>query len=85
MHLLRRVALLMVALLATLVPIGAAQNVPWPSVQDSSVTPVSGPSWLTHLGLTLDRTTLGQGAGRYGRIGLQHRGPKCSACAGRWS
>ena len=66
MHLLRRVALLMVALLATLVPIGAAQNVPWPSVQDSSVTPVSGPSWLTHLGLTLDRTTLGQGAGRYG-------------------
>jgi mono/diheme cytochrome c family protein len=62
----RRVALLMVALLATLVPIGTAQNLPWPSVQDPSVTPVSGPSWLTHLGLTLDRTTLGQGAGRYG-------------------
>src|SRR5262245_52071308 len=64
---LRHVALLLVALLATLAPIGAAQNVPWPSVgQDPGVTAVSGPSWLTHLGVTLDRTTLGQGAGRYG-------------------
>jgi len=64
---LRRLSLLIVALLATLVPIGAAQKVPWPSVgADPSVTPVTGPSWLTHLGLALNRTTLGQSAGRYG-------------------
>ena len=64
---LRRFSLLIVALLATLAPIGAAQKVPWPSVgEDPSVTPVSGPSWLTHLSLPLNRTTLGQSAGRYG-------------------
>lgn len=76
-----RLPLLIVALLATLAPIGAAQKVPWPNLgEDPSVTPVTGPSWLTHLGITLNRTTLGQGAGRYGPspIGPQCRGPKRS-------
>ena len=45
----------------------AAQKVPWPNVgEDPSVTPVSGPSWLTHLGIALRETSLGQGAQRYG-------------------
>jgi mono/diheme cytochrome c family protein len=45
----------------------AAQKLPWPNVgEDPSVTPVSGPSWLTHLHVALRETTLGQGARRYG-------------------
>src|SRR3954468_24535437 len=31
-----------------------------------SVTPVSGPSWLHHLGIRYDDTSLGRGSGRYG-------------------
>lgn len=46
---------------------GSAQKLPWPHVdEDPSVTPVAGPSWLTHLGLSLSQTFIGQGAGRYG-------------------
>jgi mono/diheme cytochrome c family protein len=44
----------------------AAQKVPWPNVgEDPIVTPVAGPSWLTHLGVTVDHTRLGQGSGQY--------------------
>lgn len=46
---------------------GAAQQRPWPGAdRDPAVTPVSGSSWLHHLGLTLRNTWLGQGSGRYG-------------------
>jgi mono/diheme cytochrome c family protein len=46
---------------------GAAQKLPWPNVgEDPTVTAVSGPSWLTHLGIALRETSLGQGAQRYG-------------------
>jgi mono/diheme cytochrome c family protein len=33
---------------------------------DSTVTPVAGPSWLHHLNLTFNDSSLGRGAGRYG-------------------
>jgi mono/diheme cytochrome c family protein len=33
---------------------------------DPLVTPVSGPSWLNHLGIPYSDTSLGRGAGRYG-------------------
>jgi mono/diheme cytochrome c family protein len=33
---------------------------------DPLVTPVSGPSWLNHLGIRYTDTSLGRGAGRYG-------------------
>jgi mono/diheme cytochrome c family protein len=43
------------------------QKLPWPNTdEDPSVTPVVGPSWLTHLRMTLADTNLGKGAGRYG-------------------
>ena len=43
--------------------VAGAQKPPWPSAgQDPLVTAVAGPSWLTHLGLKLNRTSLGQGA-----------------------
>jgi len=46
---------------------GGAQKLPWPNVgEDPIVKPLSGPSWLTRLGITLRETTLGQGAQRYG-------------------
>ena len=49
---------------------GAAQKLPWPNVgEDPLVTPVTGPSWLTHLGLTVDHTRLGQGSGEYASPG----------------
>jgi mono/diheme cytochrome c family protein len=39
----------------------------WPSApKDPTVTPVAGPGWLTHLGVTLSKTSLGRGSGRYG-------------------
>ena len=42
-----------------------AQKQPWPNTgEDPSVTPVVGPSWLTHLGLRIGDTNLGQGARR---------------------
>jgi mono/diheme cytochrome c family protein len=44
-----------------------AQRQPWPNPEpDPIVTPVAGPSWLRHLGVTLRQTRLGQGSGRYG-------------------
>lgn len=58
--------------LLTLVPLfavglAAGQKAPWPNVgEDPLVTPVTGPSWLTELGLKVDRTRLGQGGGQYG-------------------
>jgi mono/diheme cytochrome c family protein len=64
---------LRIALLAAVTPgfvlaaAGAAQRLPWPNLgEDPIVTPVSGPSWLTHLGIALRETSLGQGAQRYG-------------------
>jgi mono/diheme cytochrome c family protein len=33
---------------------------------DPPVTPVSGPSWLTRLGVTLSQTSIGRGSGQYG-------------------
>jgi hypothetical protein len=34
-----------------LAPVGSAQRQPWPNADaDPTVTPVVGPSWLTHLG-----------------------------------
>ncbi len=54
--------------------IGGVQKIPWPNVgEDPSVTPVAGPSWLTHLGLGLRDTNLGQGAERYGPAPDQNR------------
>ena len=39
----------------------------WPSApKDPTVTPVAGPGWLTRLGVTLSKTSLGRGSGRYG-------------------
>jgi hypothetical protein len=55
------------AALCTLALLGTAQKLPFPNAgEDPSVTPVAGPSWLTHLGLPINRTSLGQGSGRYG-------------------
>jgi mono/diheme cytochrome c family protein len=34
--------------------------------QDPTVTPVAGPSWLNHLGVRYDETTLGRSAATYG-------------------
>ena len=48
---------------------GASGQAPrhWPSApNDPTVTPVTGPGWLTRLGVTLSQTSLGRGAGRYG-------------------
>jgi mono/diheme cytochrome c family protein len=45
----------------------AAQKTSWPAIdQDPSVTPVTGASWLTHLGLQVAGTRLGQGSSHYG-------------------
>lgn len=53
------------------------QKPPWPNAGDDRiVTPVAGPSWLTHLGIPLGRTSLGQGAGRYGPGPDQNRPPR---------
>lgn len=59
--------LALAALLALALP-GTAQKLPpFPNAgEDPLVTPVAGPSWLTHLGLPLNRTYLGQGSGRLG-------------------
>jgi mono/diheme cytochrome c family protein len=54
--------------------IRGAQKLPWPNVgEDPIVTPVAGPSWLTHLGIGLRQTNLGQGAERYGPAPDQDR------------
>ena len=53
----------MLAVVGWLSLAAAQTKLPWPNVgEDPSVTPVSGPSWLTHLGIALNRTSLGQGA-----------------------
>ena len=45
----------------------AAQKPSWPKAEvEPGVSEVRGPSWLTQLGIRLDETGLGQGAGRYG-------------------
>jgi mono/diheme cytochrome c family protein len=55
------------ALCALALPGGAQKLSPFPNVgEDPSVTPVAGPSWLTHLGVPINQTFLGQGSGRYG-------------------
>jgi mono/diheme cytochrome c family protein len=62
-----RSVLLVGAMLLALTAGAMAQKVPWPrGGDDPSVTAVTGPSWLHHLGLTLRATWLGQGSGRYG-------------------
>jgi mono/diheme cytochrome c family protein len=59
--------LLTLTALLALTCIATAQKMPWPNVgEDPGVTPVSGPSWLNHLGVTLRGTWIGQGSGRYG-------------------
>ena len=66
----RTAAILALAPLFAIGLSGAAQKLPWPNVgEDPLVTPVAGPSWLTHLGLTVDHTRLGQGSGEYGTSG----------------
>ena len=48
-------------------PVGSAQRQPWPNADaDPTVTPVVGPSWLTHLGAAVDSSRLGRGAAVYG-------------------
>ena len=49
----------------------AAQPRPWPSApaEDPGVTPVSGPSWLTRLGVSPSQTSIGRADGRYGPTG----------------
>src|SRR5262249_8999447 len=67
------------AILALALP-GLAQKAPvLKAGHDDSVTPVAGPSWLTHLGIPLDRTYLGQGAGRYGPAPDQPPEPRVEA------
>ena len=45
----------------------AAQKTSWPNIgEDPSVTPVTGVSWLKHLGLDVAGTRLGQGSSHYG-------------------
>jgi mono/diheme cytochrome c family protein len=57
-----------------------AQKVPFPNAnEDPLVTPVAGPSWITHLGISLDRTYLGQGSGRYGPSPDQAPEPRSEA------
>lgn len=66
----------MLAVVGWLSLAAAQTKLPWPNVgEDPSVTPVSGPSWLTHLGIALNRTSLGQGAERYGPAPDQPRVP----------
>jgi mono/diheme cytochrome c family protein len=66
------VALTWTGILMLVVPLAfetaaGAQRLPWPNVgEDPIVTPVAGPSWVTHLGIQLSDTSLGKGAGRYG-------------------
>ncbi len=48
-------------------PVDRAQRQPWPNADaDPTVTPVVGPSWLTHLGTAVDSSRLGRGAAVYG-------------------
>ena len=48
-------------------PAVSAQRQPWPNADaDPTVTPVVGPSWLTHLGATHAGSSLGRGAAVYG-------------------
>jgi cytochrome c5 len=57
--------------------VDGTQKLPWPNVgEDPIVTPVVGPSWLTHLGIALSRTSLGKGAERYGPAPDQGRAPR---------
>jgi mono/diheme cytochrome c family protein len=62
-----RAGLFTAAAFLVLVLPGRAQKPSFPNVgEDPSVTPVAGPSWLTHLGIPVNRTYLGQGAERLG-------------------
>ena len=48
-------------------PVEGAQRQPWPNADaDPTVTPVVGPSWLTHLGAAVDSSRFGRGAAVYG-------------------
>ena len=67
--------------------VSGGQKLPWPNVgEDPIVTPVVGPSWLTHRGITLRNTSLGKGAGRYGPGADQADGiiRNRSPCTGRF-
>ena len=71
-----RTGRLIVGILFTCVGVAGAQKLPWPNAgEDPIVTPVVGSSWLTHLGVTLRDTSLGQGAGRFGP-GVDQREPR---------
>jgi mono/diheme cytochrome c family protein len=70
-------SLVILAVLFAFGAIGSAQKLPWPNVgEDPIVTSVVGPSWLTHLGIPLSRTSLGQGSERYGPSPDQSREPR---------
>ena len=68
----RRLTVVASAVLLGLVPLTAlaqrtAQRQAWPHLADDpGVTPVSGPSWLTHLRVPLSKTSIGRAPGRYG-------------------
>jgi mono/diheme cytochrome c family protein len=48
-------------------PVDVTQRQPWPNADaDPTVTPVVGPSWLTHLGTAVDTSRLGRGGAVYG-------------------
>ena len=63
-----------VLLLAASIPVGALladeprdQTAhPAPKAAEPVVTPVAGPSWLNHLNIKYENSSLGRGAGRYG-------------------
>jgi mono/diheme cytochrome c family protein len=58
---------LLVALPVRVIAQPATPPQAWPHVAaDPLVTPVTGPSWLTRLGVALDKTSLGRGTGTYG-------------------
>jgi len=65
-------------------PSGAAAQPPpppkaWPHVAaDPLVTPVAGPSWLSRLGVPLDKTSLGRGTGTYGSATPPDSRPRAS-------
>src|SRR6476620_10784505 len=48
-------------------PLEGPQRQPWPNADaDPTVTPVVGPSWLTHLGAAVDSSRLGRSGAVYG-------------------
>jgi mono/diheme cytochrome c family protein len=62
-----RVAIGLAVLTGALAPLPlAAQPTRPPERAPDQATPVTGPAWLTKLGVTLSQTSIGRGSGRYG-------------------